>query len=420
VKKVLGSNIIYRLVNAIVAFIQMILLARALGANGNGAFTILVANISILVLIIGGGVENGITYFIANKIMSKAKVMHSTFLIATIQIGIFILIYNGLQLFFSINIFEVISLQYGILYFVILLATVYLNAYFLALEQFEIINKATLVMMPTTCLYLININYFGTMHIVSGYIICQAILPILLLVYFLKSQKLDFKNIQWLDTKELKLLFSFSGFVLLINIIQFLAFRIDYWILAYYHTKTDVGIYALATRLIQSFWVIPAVINTSLFPIFTRMGINSKVILQKILSILFPYLLLFTVVVAIGSVVTIPWFFGQVFTPTILPFCIMLLGAMFFVFNFLISPFFSSNGLLKYNFYAAIICLVLITILDFILIPKYGYIGAAIATCIAYSVQGIVSVYYFTRYNNDAWHKYFTIKKVNLKQLLQP
>jgi O-antigen/teichoic acid export membrane protein len=209
VKKVLGSNIIYRLVNAIVAFIQMILLARALGANGNGAFTILVANISILVLIIGGGVENGITYFIANKIMARAKVMHSTFLIAIIQIGIFILIYNGLQSFFGFNIFESISLQYGILYFVILLATVYLNAYFLALEQFEIINKATLVMLALTSLFLININYFGTTNTVSGYIICQATLPLLLLIYFLKSQKLDFKNIALLDIRELKLLFSF-------------------------------------------------------------------------------------------------------------------------------------------------------------------------------------------------------------------
>ncbi len=65
---------------------------------------------------------------------------------------------------------------------------------------------------------------------------------------------------------EISVFFSYSFIVFITNVIQIFAYRVDYWIVDYYHGESELGVYALATKLAQVLWVLPGVFAGIIFP----------------------------------------------------------------------------------------------------------------------------------------------------------
>jgi O-antigen/teichoic acid export membrane protein len=59
---------------------------------------------------------------------------------------------------------------------------------------------------------------------------------------------------------------AFSGIVLITNIIQFIAFRADYWLISIFYDHTTVGVYAQASKFAQLLWVIPGILAGLITP----------------------------------------------------------------------------------------------------------------------------------------------------------
>jgi O-antigen/teichoic acid export membrane protein len=102
-------------------------------------------------------------------------------------------------------------------------------------------------------------------------------------------------------------------------------------------------------------------------------------------------------ILAFSSYFFIPLIFGEDFTRSILPFCIILPGIVFLSLQILLSAYFSGKGEIKTNLMTSIVLLTAILILDLLLIPRFGIIGAAIASCIAYSISGLFTFYLYCR-----------------------
>jgi len=75
-----------------------------------------------------------------------------------------------------------------------------------------------------------------------------------------------------LSGPEIKVFLSVSVVTLITNSIQFLAYRMDYWFIEYYRGVKELGWYSLSVRLVQVFWVLPALFAAILFPVVAKEG----------------------------------------------------------------------------------------------------------------------------------------------------
>jgi O-antigen/teichoic acid export membrane protein len=66
-KNELLKNILFKGLNAFLSFIITVLMIRLLGAEGNGFYSLFIANTAIIALIISFSLNSGITYYVAKK-----------------------------------------------------------------------------------------------------------------------------------------------------------------------------------------------------------------------------------------------------------------------------------------------------------------------------------------------------------------
>jgi O-antigen/teichoic acid export membrane protein len=104
----------------------------------------------------------------------------------------------------------------------------------------------------------------------------------------------------------------------------------------------------------------------------------------------------------IGSLL-IPFFYGIDFLPSVKPFLWLLPGILGITLSKIVSANLAGIGKPQYATYSSGITVVITVVLDILLIPPYGIVGAAIASSIAYLLSAVLSVMWFSRETNIRW-----------------
>jgi O-antigen/teichoic acid export membrane protein len=182
---------------------------------------------------------------------------------------------------------------------------------------------------------------------------------------------------------------------LITNIIQFIAFRADYWIITLYYDHDIVGIYAQASKFAQLLWIIPGILAGLITPALKNE--NQKLTENDLLSVTrlsFYTHILLTLLLIVAAYIIYLFFLPSEYFNGFYSLLIMLPGYLLFIITTLFAAYFSANRLLKINLYGSILCCVLILVFDILLIPILSYKGAAIANLLAYS---ITTIYFIIR-----------------------
>jgi O-antigen/teichoic acid export membrane protein len=88
---------------------------------------------------------------------------------------------------------------------------------------------------------------------------------------------------------------------------------------------------------------------------------------------------------------------GQ-YQDSVIVFRILLAGAVFYLFSMFYDPIF--NSLKKFHAIQSITVFAVIVnlTLDYILVSRIGFIGAAVATALSYFLMSVVKIFYFRKY----------------------
>ena len=206
------------------------------------------------------------------------------------------------------------------------------------------------------------------------------------------------------------------------NVVFFLVYKIDYLFVNYspVSTATDLGNYIQASKMGQLMLLIPQIIASVVFP-RTASGIeaaslsNAIMIIARLLSQLF--LVVFIGVALMGS-----WFFTTVFGASFnemeIPMLLLIPGIFSLSILALLSAYFAGKGKVKINLYGAIIGLVVMIVGDFIFVPRYGIIAAALISTLSYAANVSYSMYNFYRDYSVRWVEFFKWKKTDYAALL--
>jgi O-antigen/teichoic acid export membrane protein len=186
------------------------------------------------------------------------------------------------------------------------------------------------------------------------------------------------------------------------QIIQFFNYRLDLILLALFWTNREVGIYATAVFLAELIWYIPAAVSTVLLPAVSasESEVRAKTIsLKAIRHTVFLSLAAALVLAALAQWL-IAFLYGPAFTPAVRALQVLLFGVVMLSPAKLIVSHLAGVGKSQYVSYLALSGLGLTLLLDIILIPRYGMMGAAWASAAAYSCSGLLSLFWLKRHLN--------------------
>lgn len=172
--------------------------------------------------------------------------------------------------------------------------------------------------------------------------------------------------------------------------------RIDQIMLGYMLGDVAVGIYSAAVRISEVWYFIPIAIMASVFPSIIEARKISQIIYYQRLQKLYDLLVLVSLAVAIAATFMSSWIvdimFGQSFIDAGPVLAIHIWAGIFVSLGLASGNWLILEGYQKDIFYRAALGAVINIVLNWILIPMYGVMGAAFSTVIAYFFA-VFSVY---------------------------
>ena len=175
------------------------------------------------------------------------------------------------------------------------------------------------------------------------------------------------------------------------------SFRVDIFVLKHFRGPAEISLFEIPHRIIMLFQILPISIVTALFPVLSRLAKSSRASLEYTYEKAFKFLVILSLPVAILMIV----FAKGIMTIIDKKYldaasALQILGGTV-CFLFLISLInftLTSIGKQKLTTVGVSICFCINLLMDLILVPRYGYIGASIGTLIAYICFFLASFYF--------------------------
>lgn len=416
--QLLLRGFIFRVIFTGISFLISLLIAKLAGADQFGTLSLMIVNAALIHIITGLGTDAAIVWHgITGKNFSRDKIFSFTLITTGIQLAFFYII-TILAYFLLGHTLLGGSEDLGIffaevIYFTGLVLMDKFLSLFYSQQEAKLCNKILSVVSAILFLVILGIwmtnKQFLATHPIWIYSLFVFIPAFVLSLYFILRYNPSFTNI---SQEEMRSFSSFSGIVLLTNIIQFIAFRADYWLISIYHDHSSVGVYAQASKFVQLLWIIPGILAGLITPALKNQDqiLTDKEFASVCRVTLFTHFILSLFLVG-GALMIYLFFLPPVYFEGFLSLLIMIPGYLIFIMTTLLAAWFSANRLLKVNFYGSLICCALMLLLDIMLIPSLSYKGAAIANLIAYGLTTVYFIYRSMAIMKMSFKDFFTIKK---------
>jgi len=411
------SSIVGRFLNYLLVFLY----ARVFKTNEFGVLTELLAYIGFLFIFLTYGMETGFFRFSENSKFKKHTV-YSTVLtsIFVTSVGFALIIY-----FFTDNIADLIGYTHNSEFILLLGLT-------LAIDTFSTIPFASLRLKNKVKVFvsikLLNIgfnigfnmfflvivpyffakdnffyrNFYEGQHV--GYVFISYFLTSFITVLLLlpelfsvvKNFKFDFKLLKKILAYSIPLLFAgLAGMIpesLDKILLKYLIAVPEHIVDANEYVMSQLGIYGANVKVAVLMTLFIQAFRYAAEPFFFSYSKNkdAKVLYAKVMK----YFIIFSLTVFLGItllidfvkiIITKDYYSGLDVIP------ILLLGKMFFGIVFNLSIWYKLTNKTKYGFYLASVGAIVTIILNFILVPIYGFYGSAWAGFFAYFSMMIVS-----------------------------
>lgn len=182
------------------------------------------------------------------------------------------------------------------------------------------------------------------------------------------------------------------------NIVQFLNYRLDLFIVNAIVGIQAVGIYALAVSVAQLLWLLSQAAASVLLPTVAA-GIdspheNARRSAQAARLVLYVSVAAAALLAVLGRFF-IPALYGDAFRDSLEPFLLLLPGVAGFTIATVLAAHIAASGRPSINLLSAVAGLTVTLALDVTLIPTIGIRGAAIASSASYLTSAVVTIAVF-------------------------
>ena len=354
---------IFRIVFTGVGFLVSLFIAKLAGADQFGTLSLMIVNAAFIYIITGLGTDAAIVWHgSTGKNYDRDKVFSFTIITAFIQLFFFYIIAILGYLFLG---HTLLGGSYGlkiffaeIVYFTGLVMVEKFTSLYYSQHEAKLCNRILAICSSFLFFIMIILWITKPIYIVEApvwvYTLFIFIPAFVLMLSFLFKYRPVMKKISEEDYKSFS---TFSVIVLLTNIIQFIAYRADYWIITLYYDHDAVGVYAQASKFAQLLWIIPGILAALIIPALKNE--QQKLTRADLLSVIrlsFYFHFLLSLVVILVAFFIYSFFLPSEFYNGFFSMLIMLPGYLLFIIATLFAAYFSANRLLKTNLYGSIFC----------------------------------------------------------------
>jgi O-antigen/teichoic acid export membrane protein len=409
VKIASGAGIVFigSLFAKVLGYFYVLILAR-LGSYKYGLFNIGFGVFTIISLISLLGLDAGVLRYVSFYKAKNDKSKIKGAIISSLQISLTLsLLLSSIIFIFAskiANIFHddqlIIILKIliiGVPFFV--LGSIFINALRAfhkigyAVGTREVIEKIVNVLITLLLLY-IGLGLFGA---ALAYVV--AMFSTFILTFYLLEKKVFsiFNNIRISYYRNEILKYSLP---LLFTSFFFMIIRwVTTFILGYLENASYVGMYNVALSTADLMYLVPIALTTLSFPIMTERYSKNK---SKDLKYIFNTTTKWVFLIALPIYLIFLFFsknilgimFGNEYSNGALTLSILASGYIIYSLSKTASDILSVAKKNEIIFYVTLAAAIINVILNFILIPRFNLMGAAISTSIAFIIMGVLFFYY--------------------------
>lgn len=387
-----------------------IILARLLGPEGRGIYAMATLLPSLIVTFVHLGIGPATVYYVAQSRYSQREILGSNVLLALI-IGIVGL---GVGLIITLFFREALFPNIPYRYLVIALGIIPLNLLFWylryillgaqRLKEYNLID----VLQSLLFLVLVALTLWELDMGVTGALLAMIV------VWFLTDAILFFWTQRQTGGITLKLNITYlkdAGMygiqAHLANILGFLNYRVDMFLVNWFLNPAAVGFYSISVGLAEKLWLISQAASVVLFPrvaaetdelrrkeftpLVTRTVFWGTALAALLLFFLIHYVIVFL--------------YSEEFLPAVRPLQILLPGIVALSVWRLLANDLAGRGKPMLNTYITGVAVIVNLGLNFFLIPRYSIEGAAWASTASYSIALIIVLAVYCRISGNSWMK---------------
>jgi O-antigen/teichoic acid export membrane protein len=380
VSKIVGT-ISTRIIIAMVTLAIILINGWYLGADRVGTISLIILAITLIQMLnnfVGGG---ALVYLIPRTDLVTLFIPAYLWSFVTSVAGAFILE------FFSL-IPEGFFWHVVILSLIISLASVNFMI-LMGQERIKVYNIISLLQMITLFTVLLFWLFVLEKREVLSYIIG---LYASYLFAFIGSLTMILLHVNWGKIKGMpgvmKEIFRYGSVMQTGNILQFFNYRLSYYFIEFFMGRASLGVYSVGVQLSESVWIVSRSIHMVQYArISNEKDLNYAARLTLSLTkVSFLITLICIVLLYILLILFFPLIFTSEFTAVKMIMASLSIGILTFSVSIILSPYFSGIGRPKHNTISAAIGLFFTLISGWILIPRFGFIGAGFSAVISYSV----------------------------------
>lgn len=181
-----------------------------------------------------------------------------------------------------------------------------------------------------------------------------------------------------------------------------IAFRIDMVMLSMMKGDMVVGLYSAAYRFMEILMFIPAMFVASIYPVLSNFHVSSNESLKYAYQKSFKYLALLGLPIAVGTTILadkiILLIYGSEFNNSVIGLQILIWTIPIIFLTYMFGTMLASINRQDLILKILSICMLLNIVINLILIPKYSYVGASVATVIAELLSFILCYHFLSKF----------------------
>ena len=380
-----------------------IILARSLGPEGRGIYAVAVMASAILSLLLQVGLGPANVYHLSRRLIDLDELIgHSTSLALLLGTSCFLIVLVAVLLTGSDQVLGIgarfVVVAAGALPFMLL--TAFMQSLLQGGQRFVHFNAVMLVQYaaPTFTLVIMLLLFRDrTLGAVTSWTVSSAVTAVCATYSVVPLTRLRLR----LRRSTLRSLFRFGLISYLGNVTSFVNYRFDVLIVNLFSGARQVGLYAVGTSLAEVVWFIT---NAAAVVLAPRVASSSSEEADRITEAVARVVGLLTLgaaaLLALFAPFIVVLFFGRDFAESAWAVWLLLPGIVIFSVSRILSMYLLGRNRLRIDLAAAAVGLLVTLVLDFVLIPHFGFRGAAAASSIAYTSAMLFNLQWVIRHSS--------------------
>lgn len=397
-----GSTLGAQVASIFITMLNGAIIARLLGTEGKGILALVVLVPNMLALFLNGGLSMSNVYFTGRKRFDVATLTSNSVAFALLAsiVGAVITV----AVYWSGWLPRVLpGVPLGLLALAMLsLPASLLNSFFTTilqgLQQIRQINLISIVQRSSTALLTILLVFVLRLRLLGAVIavLLSLVLSLMLLIRALHGHGASFRPRWQRPVLATTLKFGVRGYIA--NLLQFFNYRLDLFVVNFFLGAAGAGIYTTSVGMAEMLWNLPNAVG---FVIFPKAANSSAEEMNRFTPRVFRLTLGLTTLGALALALIGKPFINLVYTSAFAaaytPLLVLLPGVVLLGGAKVLTNEISGRGYPQYNSIGSGVSLVLTVTFDLLLIPRYGVLGASLASTIAYAMIFLLALAFYRR-----------------------